>query len=144
MTAREDGINMDLSNIQIGEVYRIHHRRKGQFVAQVIGVEQADPGDLQDRYFVTVKYDVRVGTDQANLSIEIGKQQVRVSNLRPSLVDSIDHLEGENWLRMVRVAEENRPAKPVAAPERKHQAESISKRLARRLGLGLPKPRIRR
>ncbi|HLE03989.1 MAG TPA: hypothetical protein VI729_05160 [Anaerolineales bacterium] len=99
---------MHILQVEVGKVYRITHKRKGTFVAQVIGVEQADPSDKVDSLFITVKYDVREGTDQARLSIEEGKQAVRVSNLRPSLVENVELLEEESWLRTVRVREEHK------------------------------------
>jgi len=91
--------------LKIGQVYLIHHKRKGTFIAQLVGIEDAPPGDETDDIFLKVKYDVRRGTPQANLAIS-PKDRVRVSGLRPSLVTSMEPTEEQNWLREVKVPEE--------------------------------------
>ena len=91
--------------LKIGQVYLIHHKRKGTFIAQLVGIEDAPPGDEADDIFLKVKYDVRKGTSQANLAIS-PKDRVRVSGLRPSLVTSMEPTEEQNWLREVKVPEE--------------------------------------
>ena len=94
--------------LKIGQVYSIHHKRKGHFVAQLIGIEETPLGDEADDIFLKVKYDVRQGTSQANLAIS-PKDRVRVSGLRPSLVISMEPTEEQKWLREVRVPEEDLP-----------------------------------
>ena len=94
--------------LKIGQVYSIHHKRKGHFVAQLIGIEETPPGDEVDDIFLKVKYDVRQGTSQANLAIS-PKDRVRVSGLRPSLVLSMEPTEEQEWLREVKVPEEDLP-----------------------------------
>ncbi|HLE05542.1 MAG TPA: hypothetical protein VI729_13140 [Anaerolineales bacterium] len=91
--------------LKIGQVYLIHHKRKGTFVAQLIGIQQASADDEADDIFLKVKYDVRQGTAQANLAIS-PKDRVRVSGLRPSLITSMEPTEEQNWLREVKVPEE--------------------------------------
>ena len=91
---------------KVGNVYKFSHKRKGTFVGQLIEIV---PGDDIDPQFLTVKYDVRVGTDQVRLATTPGKNDVRVSNLRPSLILQIEEQEGEHWLREVRVPEEVQP-----------------------------------
>jgi hypothetical protein len=83
------------------------------FVAQLLAIET---GDDIDPIFLKVKYDVRSGTDQERLAINPGKDDVRVSNLRPSLITSIEPTEEGNWLRMVAVMEEREPRQSVAMP----------------------------
>jgi hypothetical protein len=86
-----------------GKVYRVWHARKGEFVCRLLEVLPADKGDSSDEELLHVIYDVRVGTDQAHLSVELGKQQYRESNIRPSLIKRIEELEGSNWLRDVQL-----------------------------------------
>jgi len=95
--------------LKVGSVYRIHHSSKGAFVAQLIDIVKADEGDEYDDVLLRVKYDVRAGTDQIGLSVIPGKQEVRVSRLRPSKIISIEELEGEDWLRQIKVREEEQP-----------------------------------
>lgn len=97
-----------------GDVYTIHHKSKGVFVAQLIDIVEAWPGDEYDTVFLTMKYDVRAGTDQVGLAITPGKDQVRVSNLRPSKISKIEKFEGESWLRDVKVPEEEKVKKEEA------------------------------
>lgn len=92
--------------LKIGSVYRIQHTRKGSFVAMLVAVEETQAGDKQDELFLTMKYDVRAGTDQVGLSIAHGKDRVRISNLRPSLIRQIDEEENGEWLREVVTPEE--------------------------------------
>ena len=94
--------------LKIGQVYLIHHKRKGTFVAQLIGIQQASEDDEADDIFLKVKYDVRQGTAQANLAIS-PKDRVRVSGLRPSLILSMEPTEEQKWLREVKVPEEDLP-----------------------------------
>ena len=91
--------------LKIGQVYLIHHKRKGTFIAQLIGIEETYPGDQADDIILQVKYDVRRGTPQENLAIS-PKDRVRVSGLRPSLVTSMEPTEEQTWLREVKVPEE--------------------------------------
>jgi len=91
--------------LKIGQVYLIHHKRKGTFIAQLIGIEETSPGDQADDIILRVKYDVRRGTPQENLAIS-PKDRVRVSGLRPSLVTSMEPTEEQTWLREVKVPEE--------------------------------------
>ena len=94
--------------LKIGQVYSIHHKRKGHFVAQLIGIEETSLGDEADDIFLKVKYDVRQGTSQANLAIS-PKDRVRVSGLRPSLVISMEPTEEQKWLQEIKVPEEALP-----------------------------------
>jgi hypothetical protein len=94
--------------LKIGQVYSIHHKRKGAFVAQLIGIEETPEGDEADDIFLKVKYDVRQGTSQANLAIS-PKDRVRVSGLRPSLILSMEPTEEQKWLQEVKVPEEDLP-----------------------------------
>lgn len=94
--------------LKIGQVYLVHHKRKGSFVAQLIGIENTPEGDEVDDIFIKVKYDVRQGTSQANLAIS-PKDRVRVSGLRPSLITSMEPTEEQAWLREVKVPEEELP-----------------------------------
>ena len=91
--------------LKIGQVYSIHHKRKGHFVAQLIGIEETQPDDKADDIILRVKYDVRRGTPQENLAIS-PKDRVPVSGLRPSLVTSMEPTEEQTWLREVKVPEE--------------------------------------
>lgn len=83
--------------LKVGKVYRVTHARKGTFIAQLIGVEQGDPGDEHDTIFLTMKYDVRAGTGQVGLAVNPGKDAFRVSNLRPSLIIKIEEVEAKDW-----------------------------------------------
>ena len=112
---------MGLSNRQIkalkkNAVYKIDHERKGVFIGQFIGYddEAARVGDKIDNVFLTFKYDVRVGTAQANLSTGVkleggGMAPVRVSNLRPSLIESLTQTQEQEWLLKVKVVEAIKP-----------------------------------
>ena len=102
---------MKVKNIEIGRVYRIRHKRKGEFVAQVIDIEKRE--DAIDPFIIVVKYDVRYGTDQNRLQrtdlkdAKTGRPLgVRVSGLRPSLITLIEKTEEQKWLRDVEVPEE--------------------------------------
>lgn len=105
-------------SLTIGNVYKIRHKTKGVFVGQLIEIVEAWPGDEYDTVFLTMKYDVRAGTDQVGLAITPGKDQVRVSNLRPSKILKIAKYEGESWLRNVKVPEEERAKKEEAPGEK--------------------------
>ena len=96
-----------MADIRKGSVYRINHKRKGEFVAQVIGFEEGDDADPQ---IIVVKYDVRVGTSQANLNVG-GKDKVRVSGLRPSLILSMEKTQEQKWLRQIEIEYEEKPMK---------------------------------
>lgn len=102
---------------EIGEVYQITHTKKGTFVGQLIDIVDSE-GDEYDQLFLTFKYDVRVNTDQERLSPEPGKMDVRVSNLRPSLILKLERLEGEDWLREVEVKEEKTPKQRKSYPKK--------------------------
>lgn len=91
LTENKDG-TMNL-NLEIGRVYKLDHQRKGVFIAQLTGIEEGDEADEQ---FLTMKYDVRIGTDQARLAIS-PKDEVRVSNIRPSLIIAIEETEDGEW-----------------------------------------------
>jgi hypothetical protein len=95
--------------LTIGNIYKVTHKRKGVFVGQLIDIVDAEPGDTEDYFFWQFKYDVRAGTDQERLAINPGKDSVRVSNIRPSLVTNVELFEGEHWLRAVAVKEEQEP-----------------------------------
>jgi hypothetical protein len=95
-------------DIEIGKVYRITHTRKGAFIAEVIDIVSGD--DVDDQ-FITVKFDVRHGTSQEHMAGQPG-QQVRVSNLRPSLITHIQETEEGSWLREVKVSLPPQPQKP--------------------------------
>lgn len=93
---------METKDVKVGKIYDIHHKRKGAFVAQLIGFEE---GDEVDPVIMVMKYDVRAGTAQAGLAM-MPKQRVRVSGIRPSLVTKIEETDENSWLREVRVPEE--------------------------------------
>lgn len=120
---------MHTLDLKIGMVYHIWHKRKGEFTAQLIGVEPADVGDAQDTELLLVKYDVRAGTDQQHLAVVPGKDQVRTSRLRPSLIQRIEPVEGEHWLRSVRVPEED---KLVTQPKQGKLSRWVSTLLGRK------------
>lgn len=100
-----------------GAVYQIRHARKGTFIGQFLGFddEPSRLGDPEDRVFLTFKYDIRVGTPQAHLSTGVkidGTREyapVRVSNLRPSLIESIQETQEQQWLLEVKVPEFEKP-----------------------------------
>lgn len=101
-------------DLKEGKIYKIAHARKGHFVGMFLGWddEAFRIGDKEDFVFLTFKYDVRVGTDQAHLSTGVKDttgvpSAVRVSNLRPSLILKITETEEQEWLREVVVPEEN-------------------------------------
>ena len=89
--------------LEIGKIYEVHHSRKGKFIALLTDVAPA-PGDEQDDHYLTVKYDVRQGTDQFRLATQPG-QRFRESNLRPSLILRMEEYEEEHWLRNIPVKE---------------------------------------
>jgi len=102
--------------LRVGGVYKIAHQRKGAFVAQFLGFDDEPTriGDTEDRVFLTVKYDVRVGTAQAHMSTGVKQETgerapVRVSNLRPSLVDSMEETQEQQWLLEVKIAQFEKP-----------------------------------
>lgn len=104
--------NKEIKALQIGRVYKIVHTRKGEFIGQFLGYDDEPErlGDKVDKVFLTFKFDVRVGTDQAHMStgvkFESGeKAPVRVSNLRPSLITEIQLSPDGEWLREVKVIE---------------------------------------
>jgi hypothetical protein len=87
------------SDIVIGRIYAVQHTRKGHFVGELIGIEDTPAGDPQDQFFLTLKIDVRKGTDQARLAN--ASEAVAVKNIRPSLIVSIAETNREQWLRQV-------------------------------------------
>ena len=79
-------------------VYRIRHKRKGEFVANVIGVEETKPGDPDDA-FLRVKIDTGEGSPyawMANAKVMIyGKKTtppVTEKLLRPSLILGMERI----------------------------------------------------
>ena len=90
--------------LKIGNTYRVKHKRKGEFVVQLIGIVKTNHPAEVDDYFLTCRYDVRAGTDQARLAFVPGKEQIRTSNLRPSLIDGIEIIK-EHWLRDIKLPE---------------------------------------
>ncbi len=97
----------DIKKLKIGKVYQIIHDRKGTFTGQLIAFDDEPKrlGDLEDDVFLTFKYDVRTGTSQENLAVS-PKIPVRVSNLRPSLIQSLTETKEGKWLLDVKVQEE--------------------------------------
>ena len=93
---------MEVKDLEVGKIYKVVHKRKGAFVAQLIEFEDCD--DV-DPLVMVMKYDVRDGTAQAGMATT-PKQTVRVSGIRPSLVIKIEETSDKSWLRDVRVAEE--------------------------------------
>lgn len=93
---------METKDVKIGKIYKVVHKRKGTFVAQLIDFEECDK---VDPVVMKMKYDVRDGTAQAGMATT-PKQTVRVSGIRPSLVVKIEETEDGNWLRDVKVPEE--------------------------------------
>ena len=112
---------MNTQQLTVGQVYSVHHQRKGHFVALLTAIVDAPPDDLQDTAFLTVRYDVRHGTDQAHLATQ-PKQRFRESNLRPSLVLGIEEYTGEHWLREVA------PPPVVGKPQPKSLLDRLFKR----------------
>jgi hypothetical protein len=84
-----------------GEVYRFWHERAGEFVAQVLDLV---PGDEADPEFIYVKIDVRPGSGQERLALSTAG--IRERNLRPSLILKVEQLEGEHWLREIKLPQE--------------------------------------
>lgn len=91
------------TKLERGKVYKILHKRKGAFVAKLVDVVPAWDGDEHDEVFLHVIYDVRAGTDQVGLAVIPGKGTERESNLRPSLIKSIEEYDGDTWLREVKL-----------------------------------------
>jgi len=110
---------MDI-DLKVDRVYRIHHKRKGVFIAHLLEIVPADKGDLQDKILLKVRYDVGPGTDQIHLAVNPGKDKVRTSLLRPSLIFNMTELEEGTWRREVKAPEPD----PKNAPR-----ESIFKRM---------------
>ena len=100
-------------NLKIGAVYSVRHQRKGLFKAQLIDVVKTLPGDEQDEVFLRMKIDTRPGTGQGRLVRAPGP--VTVTDIRPSLVSSIEEIPDEDYLVNVRVVEEEQP-KQAALP----------------------------
>lgn len=94
--------NRQIKALTVGSVYEIKHARKGKFVAQFMGYddEAERVGDKEDKVYLKFKYDVRAGTDQVGLAIS-PKIPVRVSNLKPSLIEEIKLSSEGEWLREV-------------------------------------------
>lgn len=93
---------MITKGLTIGTVYEIIHKRKGKFIALLTDIEPAPEGDEADDFFLKVRFDVRLGTDQYWMAAN-PKQRYRESNLRPSLILKMVELEGDHWLREVKV-----------------------------------------
>lgn len=97
---------MNTIKMTVGNVYQLLHKKKGNFIGQLIDIVE---GDDIDPKFYTFKYDVRLGTDQLRLAVNPGKDKVRVSNIRLSLVSKIEEIKDDHWLREVIVPEEKKP-----------------------------------
>jgi hypothetical protein len=102
-------------SLEVGKCYSVHHSRKGHFVGQLLAVVQTDALDEADTVLLTMKIDVRAGTDQAAIA-RSPREGVHVVNIRPSLVYQIELTEDSEWLRNVHVAEEELPKSPVVRP----------------------------
>jgi hypothetical protein len=90
------------ADVTIGKIYAVHHARKGHFVGELINLEDTPAGDTQDVFFLTMKIDVRKGTDQERLAN--ASEAVAVKNIRPSLIVTIAETEQGQWLRQVHIA----------------------------------------
>lgn len=87
------------SDFSIGQIYSVHHARKGYFVGELMAIVPTPKGDQQDAFFLTMKIDVRKGTDQAHLAN--ASESVALKNIRPSLILSYQVTTQEDWLRSV-------------------------------------------
>jgi len=87
--------------IKVGKVYKIRHRKKGEFVVQILEIVPTEEEDKADDFLLFCRYDVRAGTSQVGLSLAPGKMNVRESALRPSHILSIEDLIGESWKQQV-------------------------------------------
>jgi len=92
-------------DLNVGGVYAVHHKRKGHFKAQLIAiVPSAD--DPQDSILLTMKMDTRETGGQSHLARS--PSGVTVTNIRPSLIVSIEEMPDEDWLMQIRVPEEKK------------------------------------
>jgi len=100
----------------------MQHKRKGHFVGELIALADAPADDSQDKFFLTMKIDVRKGTDQARLAN--AGEAVAVKNIRPSLLLSIAETEREQWLRQVHVTRPPTQAE-LEQQEQERMAEAL-------------------
>jgi len=77
----------------VGAVYRLMHKRKGQFIAQHTRTE---PGDAHDPLLWVFRFDTRPGTGQERLARAANAQWTETA-LRPSFILELDLLEGRDW-----------------------------------------------
>jgi len=122
---------MKTIDLELNKVYAVHHKRKGHFKAQLIDIILADAGDQQDETLLTMKIDTRRGWGQEQLARAPGP--VAVTNIRPSLVVSMELLEGEDWLMTQRVVEEERSKTSTLTPPEIVPKKSLFAGLAKRL-----------
>lgn len=87
------------NDFTIGEIYSVHHQRKGYFVGELMAIVPTPDGDPQDHFFLTMKIDTRKGTDQEHLAN--AGEGVALKNIRPSLVLSYQVTTQSDWLRTV-------------------------------------------
>lgn len=91
--------------LEIGKIYTVTHQRKGTFVALLEDIltakEAGFEGDEQDEVFLAMVFDVRAGTDQEGLATVKGQVERR-SQLRPSVIITIEEYDGDSWLRQVK------------------------------------------
>lgn len=89
------------TTLEVGKVYKIRHRKKGEFIVQVLEILPTDKEDMADDFLLFCRYDVRAGTSQVGLSLAPGKMKTRESGLRPSHILGIEELTGESWKQQV-------------------------------------------
>lgn len=77
--------------------YRFNHLRKGEFEGIFLGKEKTPPGDPCDEEFLTVAMDTSDGSGSEWLRRAAGAQAT-TSNIRPSLVTSIEEVKEDGRL----------------------------------------------
>lgn len=104
--------------LEVGSIYQVTHKRKGQFVAKLFDIKKTPASDVSDAIMLGFRLDVRLGSGQEQLagaSGRQGKETVKEFYARPKLITAIQMLEGENWKRPIKLPEP--PPEPEPEPE---------------------------
>lgn len=81
--------------LEIGKTYKITHRKKGEFVGQLLDKVPLPPEDV-DPYFLRMKVDTRKGTSQHRLAwTDVDFREI---DIRPSHVLECEEVEPDQWL----------------------------------------------
>ncbi len=98
--------------LEVGSIYSVTHKRKGQFVALLYDIKKTPADDESDAIMLGFRLDVRLGSGQEQLAGaagRLGKETTKEFYARPKLITQISKLEGDKWRRKIKTVAEPEP-----------------------------------